>query len=422
MPTQISVTSYYYRRGGAEAVMLDQNELLASRGWEIVPFAMHYPENLESEYDGYFVEEIDFASDYPPLQKARKAVKSVYSLEARRAIGRLVDDTRPDVVHAHNVYHHLTPAIFGAVQARSVPVVMTVHDLKIGCPSKLMLAPDGVCERCKGGRTWNAVVQKCHKDSRLLSGIVALETSLHRLLGSYSRNVDRFVLPSRFHRDKLVEWGLPAERARYLPNAVDVSSLMPDYRPGDRFVFVGRLSPEKGLDTFVRAVAAAGVPATLVGTGPQEAELGQLALALDADVEFVGYRTGDDLFDLVRGARALVLPSECYENAPVVILEAYGVGTPVIGSDLGGIPELVVPGETGLLAAAGDVDGWAARLRLLADRPDDELAAMGRAGRAFVENGFTRERYLEGLLDIYAELGVGGGSTSRSGRAPTRES
>lgn len=422
MPTQISVTSYYYRRGGAEAVMLDQNELLASRGWEIVPFAMHYPENLESEYDGYFVEEIDFASDYPPLQKARKAVKSVYSLEARRAIGRLVDDTRPDVVHAHNVYHHLTPAIFGAVQARSVPVVMTVHDLKIGCPSKLMLAPDGVCERCKGGRTWNAVVQKCHKDSRLLSGIVALETSLHRLLGSYSRNVDRFVLPSRFHRDKLVEWGLPAERARYLPNAIDVSSLMPDYRPGDRFVFVGRLSPEKGLDTFVRAVAAAGVPATLVGTGPQEAELGQLALALDADVEFVGYRTGDDLFDLVRGARALVLPSECYENAPVVILEAYGVGTPVIGSDLGGIPELVVPGETGLLAAAGDVDGWAARLRLLADRPDDELAAMGRAGRAFVENGFTRERYLEGLLDIYAELGVGGGSTSRSGRAPTRES
>ena len=116
MPTQISVTSYYYRRGGAEAVMLDQNELLTDRGWNIVPFAMEYEKNFETEYDDYFVEEIDFASDYSPVEKVRKVVKSVYSLEARREIGRLIDDVRPDIVHAHNVYHHLTPAIFGAIQ------------------------------------------------------------------------------------------------------------------------------------------------------------------------------------------------------------------------------------------------------------------------------------------------------------------
>jgi glycosyltransferase involved in cell wall biosynthesis len=406
VPTHISVTSYYYRRGGAEAVMLDQNELLVDRGWEIVPFAMEYEQNFDTEYSDYFVEEIDFASQYAPVEKVRKVVKSVYSLEARREIGRLIDDVRPDIVHAHNVYHHLTPSIFGAIRKKGVPSVMTVHDLKIGCPSKLMLAPDGVCERCKGGKTWNAIGQRCLKDSLALSTIAAFETSLHQILGSYKKNVDLFILPSHFHMNKLIAWGLPEEKARYLPNAVDVSDLSPTYGAGARFVFVGRLSEEKGLLTFVKAVAASGVAATIVGTGPQEPELRALVERTGADVEFAGYQTGDVLFDIVRDARALVLPSECYENAPVVLLEAYGVGTPVIGSDLGGIPELIVGGETGLLATAGDVDSFATQLRTMNLKTRSELSDMGHAGREFVETRFTRTHYLEGLFDIYRELDV----------------
>jgi len=169
-------------------------------------------------------------------------------------------------------------------------------------------------------------------------------------------------------------------------------------------VFVGRLSEEKGLLTFVKAVAAAGSKATIVGTGPQEDELRQTVEATGADVEFAGYQTGDGLFDIVRGARALVLPSECYENAPVVLLEAYGVGTPVLGSNLGGIPELIVPEQTGLLADAGNIDSFAEALRRYDDMSDAEVATMGEAGRAFVEANFSREQYLQGLLDIYAEL------------------
>ena len=387
--------------------MLDQNELLTERGWDIVPFAMEYEKNFETGYDDYFVEEIDFASDYTPVEKVRKVVKSVYSLEARREIGRLIDDVRPDIVHAHNVYHHLTPAIFGAIQKKGVPAVMTVHDLKIGCPSKLMLAADGVCERCHGGKTWNAVQQRCLKGSLPLSAVAALETTLHNFLGSYKKNVDLFVLPSHFHMNKLIDWGLPADKARYVPNAVDVSGLVADYTPGERFVFVGRLSEEKGLLTFVKAVAEAGVQATIVGTGPQESELRALVASTGADVEFAGYQTGDALFDIVRGAKALVLPSECYENAPVVLLEAYGVGTPVLGSDLGGIPELIQPGTTGELATAGDVTSFAEKLTALAERSDAELSHMGRAGRTFVEERFSREHYLQGLLDVYGELGVG---------------
>jgi len=406
VPTQISVTSYYYRRGGAEAVMLDQNALLESCGWKIVPFAMEYEKNFDTDYDEYFVEEIDFASDYTPAEKVRKVVKSVYSLEARREIGRLIDDARPDIVHSHNVYHHITPAIFGAIKKKGVPNVMTVHDLKIGCPSKLMLAADGVCERCKGGKTWNAVQQRCLKGSLPLSAVAALETTLHNALGSYRKNVDRFILPSHFHTNKLIDWGLPKEKTRYLPNAVDVTEMVPDFTAGERFVFVGRVSEEKGLITFVNAVAKAGVAATIVGTGPQEDELKALVERTGANVEFAGYQTGDALFDIIRSAKVLVLPSECYENAPVVILEAYGLGTPVLGSELGGIPELIVPGETGLVAEAGNADSFADQLTAMQDMNAAELEAMGRAGRAFVESRFTREQYLEGLLDIYRELGA----------------
>ena len=172
---------------------------------------------------------------------------------------------------------------------------MTVHDLKIGCPSKLMLAPDGVCERCKGGKTWNAIGQRCLKDSLALSTVAAFETSLHQMLGSYKKNVDLFILPSHFHMNKLIEWGLPEEKARYLPNAVDVSDLSPNFEPGTRFVFVGRLSEEKGLLTFVNSVAASGVAATIVGTGPQEPELRALVERTGADVEFAGYKSGDAL-------------------------------------------------------------------------------------------------------------------------------
>lgn len=406
MPTQISVTSYYYRRGGAEAVMLDQNELLEAAGWKIVPFAMQFGENDPSEYDEFFVEEIDFASDYSAAEKVRKVVKSVYSLEARAAIGKLIDLVHPDVVHAHNVYHHLTPAIFGAAKKKGVPVVMTVHDLKIGCPSKLMLAPDGVCERCKGGKTWNAVRQRCLKGSVALSAVAAFETSLHRALGSYRKNVDLFIVPSHFHTKKLIEWGLPEHKTRYLPNAVDVTGMRADFTPGERFVFVGRLSEEKGLATFISAVAAARVKATIVGTGPQEEELRRLVDRTGADVDFAGYVTGKPLFDIVRNARALVLPSECYENAPVVLLEAYGVGTPVLGSDLGGIPELIKNGETGLLAPAGEVEAFADALRQLQSMPDPALAELARNGRSFVETRFTKERYLDDLLSIYRELDI----------------
>ncbi len=163
---------------------------------------------------------------------------------------------------------------------------MTLHDLKIACPAYNMLAHDGICERCRGGLLYNVALHRCIKGSFTLSTIVMLESALHRLIGSYSRCVSRFVVPSRFYATKLEEWGMPAGLFRHIPNFVDVPKFEPHYRPGDRFLYFGRLSREKGLQTFIRAAAKARCKLAIAGTGPELETLRRLAAELGVDVDF----------------------------------------------------------------------------------------------------------------------------------------
>lgn len=402
----LSINNYYYRRGGAEVVFLEQNHLFEEIGWDVVPFSMRHAKNLASPWQDWFVDEIEFGEDYSLFQKLINAGKITYSFEAGRKVAGLVQRVKPAIAHAHNVYHHISPAIFGRLKALGVPTVLTLHDLKIACPAYKMLTHDGICERCKGGAIWNVVVHRCIKNSLPLSAVIMVESAVHRLLGCYSRHVDRFVVPSRFYLEKFVEWRWPRERFAYVPNFVDSAALQPRGMPGRSFVFFGRLGPEKGLATFVRALALAGASGWIVGTGPEEDRLRRLATETGADVEFLGYRTGEALFDTIRNARAMVLPSEWYENAPMSVMEAYALERPVIGAAIGGIPELIREGETGAVFPSGDAEALAARLREFAAMSDDEILAMGKAGRGWVERDFTAERYRERLLELYRGMGV----------------
>jgi glycosyltransferase involved in cell wall biosynthesis len=227
---------------------------------------------------------------------------------------------------------------------------------------------------------------------------------VHRLFGLYAANVSRFVVPSRFVLEKLVQWGWPRERFAYIPNFVDVERFRPGAEIGNRFVYCGRLDDLKGVGTLVRAAALAKQPLTLVGRGPQEAHLRQLSAELGADVEFLGHRTKDALADVIQSARAIVVPSECNENAPLALLEGYAAGRPVIGSRIAGIPELVRERETGLLFPAGDVEALAAALAELAALPAARLAEWGKAGRHWVEQDFSAETYRNRLVALYQSL------------------
>lgn len=402
----LAINNYFYRRGGAEAIFLDHMSLFEEIGWDAVPFAMQHPQNLPSDWSDYFVSEIEYGRASSAFTKVKQAAKIIYSREAQRNISALITAAKPDIAHAHNVYHHLSPSIFSTLKDHNIQVVMTVHDLKLACPAYKMLVDGHVCEQCKGGHIYNVVANRCIKGSLPLSGLVLVETAIHRMLGLYRNKVDRFVVPSRFYRDKLIEWGWPQEQLVYIPNFVETQHLQPVYEAQDYFLFAGRLAPEKGLVTLIHAAAKTGVRLVIAGTGPDEAALHALVKVLDAPVTFAGYVTGEKLHRLIGEARALVLPSEWYENAPVSILEAYALGTPIIGARIGGIPEMIREGETGLSAEAGNIDDLAQQLATMAALPLAERNHMGLAGRDWILNDFSADAYRERMLTLYAELGV----------------
>jgi glycosyltransferase involved in cell wall biosynthesis len=421
MATLLSVNNYHYYRGGAETVFLEHNRMFDEMGWRVMPFAMRHPKNIESEWSRYFVDEIEFGESYSTTGKLARAAKVIYSFEARRNLRRLFREARPDVCHAHNIYHHISPSILGLLHEQGIPTVMTLHDLKIACPAYNMLAFDGICERCKGGRVHNVLVHRCVKGSTALSGVVMVESLLHRLLGSYRNHVDRFVVPSRFYIEKLVEWGFPRTKFQYIPNFVAADRYTPGYSPGKSFVYFGRISPEKGLATLIRAVGEAGCALRIVGTGPQTEELRALANTLSAKVTFTGYLSGEALHEEVRRARAVVLPSEWYENAPMTVLEAYALGKPVIGARIGGIPEQILDGRTGFAFPSGDADSLAAVVRSVADLADSDVANLGRAGRRWVEEEFSASNYCDRTVELYRGLGIDVQSHSTTARTERKK-
>jgi glycosyltransferase involved in cell wall biosynthesis len=406
MPRLLSVNSYHYRRGGADAVYFDHAALFEEEGWENAFFSMHHENNFESKWSKYFVDEIQIGQNYSLLEKVVKATKVVYSFEAQRRIAQLIDDYRPDIAHLHNIYHHLSPSILSTLKSKGVPVVMTAHDLKLACPNNKMLTAQGVCEQCKVSRYHRAIVNKCVQNSRAASTIIAVESSLHRWLDSYKKHVERIVVPSRYFIDKLVQWGWPQEIFRYIPNYVDSERFQCAFEPGQYFVYFGRLAQEKGVATLVKAAAAAKVPLVVVGTGPLESELKSLAAHLQAPIEFVGYQTGDALHKYLANSRANVLPSEWYENAPISVLESMAMGKPSIGARIGGIPEIVRPGESGWLFDSGSVEQLTSLLGEVASMPSNKISSLGRRAREIVEIEFSRKRYVNSMLALYSELGV----------------
>lgn len=407
MPHLLNINNYHYRRGGADAVYLDHAALMESLGWRNSYFSMHHPDNLPCETSGYFVDEIQLGHRYSLAEKAVKATQVVYSFEARRRLRRLIGDRQPDLAHVHNIYHHISPAILSVLKESGIPAVMTAHDLKLACPNNKMLNASGICERCKGGRYHQAVLNRCVHGSVAASAIVALESTVHGWLGSYRRHLEKILVPSRFFIDKFVEWGWDRRQFVHVPNFVDAGHLEPSYEPGDYVVYFGRLSHEKGLRTLIRATSAAKLPLVLVGAGPLDQELRATATELGAQVEFAGYRSGAELHALVRGARVAVLPTECYENSPICVLESFALGKPVVGARIGGIPEMVREGSTGWLFESGNAESLSAVLRQAYDCPNPHLRELGRQARAVVETEFSRASYTAAVLEIYARLGVG---------------
>jgi glycosyltransferase involved in cell wall biosynthesis len=408
IPSLLSINNYHYPRGGADAMYLAHGQRFEAMGWRHAWFAMHHPRNLPTAWSQHFVDDIEFGHRYTPVELVSKAASSIWSLQAQRRLRAVLEAARPDVVHLHNIYHHLSPSILPVLQRAGIPTVMTAHDLKIACPNYRMHTQGAVCERCRKGSVLNAVTHRCVRDSVSASALVALEATVHRVLRSWHRGPDRIVSPSRFLIDKFSQWGFDRSRFVHIPNPIDAHRIEPAPVAGQHFVYIGRLSSEKGLDHLISAVRTAGVSLVVAGEGPLASQVAAAVQAQPDRIQWAGRLEAAQVQALVRSARAVVVPSQWYENAPLSVLEAFAAAKPVIASHIGGLPEMIDHGRTGWLVPMDDPNALGEMLAAVRDLPDARVEEVGRAAREYVLTEHSWSGYLDRMQTLYAQLGVHG--------------
>lgn len=418
------VNKFHYRKGGAETYYLTVGSELERMGHEVAYFSMRHPDNLPCEWDKYFVTQREYNNVKNPLKAARDGMALIYSPEAKRNFQALCEEFRPDVVHLNNVHRQITLSILDAPYLREnkVPVFYTAHDYVTVCPGYLMLDGDGrVCDAClEDGRYRHCIEGRCVKGSRAKSALAAMEASFNRAHKS-NRRIDRVIAPSRFMRSKLIEGGWPEDKVVFLQNFADDAILDRAANAGadatDRenpyLLFFGRLSVEKGVDTLLRAFDAAlpslpqNMRLVVVGDGPDAADLKALASSLGcaSRIEFAGYQTGGALQAYVERASLAIASSRWRENMPYSIVEALAAGTPVIGTNIGGIPELVDEGKTGFICEPGDVSSMADAISRGTSAFLDLSAysMLQRNCRSYVMENCSREKFMSDLVNLYKE-------------------
>lgn len=403
----LMVHKFYYVEGGAERYVFNLTEVLEREGHTVIPFAMHHERNQDSPYKDYFSPYFNpeqLKAGKNPVSILKTASRTVYNKDAQQNLSRLIKETQPDIAHVHSVYHHLTPSIFKTLKAHGLPVMLTLHDYKLVCPNYIFLdGKNRVCEACKGNYYFNATLRKCFRQSYAASFLVTVEAYLHKYLKSYLANIDLMVSPSRFLGQKIAHYGYADIPILVQPYTLDVDAYKPHYGPSDYIVFMGRLTHEKGVHFLLDAMKEIrGAQLMLVGTGPLESQLRQQIADEGIDnVIMPGYKSGEELRDLVSHAKFTVITSEWHDNSPLVIYESLSLGNAIVGARMGGIPELIEDGKDGFIYEPGNRYDFIEKVQFLIDHPDKAIE-MGRAGHKKAEREYAPREHYNKIMDLYA--------------------
>lgn len=400
----VMVNKFHYIKGGSETYYFALKRMLEKEGHTVVDFSMQDDRNYPSDFSEYFVSNVDYEKTPGLKNKIKIAANIIYSREAKEKFEALIQKEKPDLVHLHIFQHQISPSILEVIKKYNLPTVYTAHDLKMVCLNYKMMHHGEICEECKGGQYYRCAKNRCVKDSFLKSCINVAEGYLHKWLKSYDA-IDAIVTPSAFYQKKFEEFGVAGERIIHIPNFLDKDEPAVNLREDSKqyYLYFGRLSEEKGIMTLIKAVEHLDVMLYVVGTGP----IGEIADSYLKEnnvknVSLMGFRSGQELLDLVGNAKAVILPSEWYENGPYSAIEALQMGRPIIGADIGGIPELI--NGNGMLFQSGDVKDLQKTILQFEALPQDIYGAMELASRALYQKQYTWEAHYRLLQTVYDRI------------------
>ena len=392
MKRVVIANKFYYNRGGDCIASIALEKLLRSKGHDVAFFSMQYPQNFHSEWERFYPNEVDFNGGIAGKLVALGRVFS--SREVKRKFSAFIDVFKPDVLHLNNVHSYLSPVIGEIAHEKGIKVVWSLHDYKLICPTYLCLRNGHPCTLCVKGMVSNVLSEKCMKGS-LPASLIAYLEALYWNRKRLMRNTDHFIAPSHCMKSLMEEGGFTASKITVVPHFTDRSypSIIGKAAKEDYYCFIGRLSEEKGIATLVEVANRLPYPLYVIGTGPLKDKL-----CGESHVRFLGFKDWDEIQRILSKARFLVSPSECYEVFGLSNIEAQCLGTPVLGADIGGIPETIDVPSCGMLFEAGNKIDLEDKIKLMFERSFNykRIAEVAK-------ERFSADNYYKEIIKIYEQ-------------------
>ena len=395
----LHVSHNYFVAGGSDRYFFELGRLLEEHGHRVVPFCAADSRNDSTRFAEYFPKSVN--TNRPGLADA---MRFVYSNSARSSLKRLLADEPVTLAHLHIYYGKLTGSILRPLKEVDIPIVQTLHDYKLLCPVHSFISGDEICEACQGRNFWRAIPKRCNRQSVARTVLSVTESYVSKWLGAREM-IDHFIGVCDFLSQKMIQYGLPKDKITTIHNFIDAKRYTPVDEPGKYLLYFGRLERTKGIYTLLDAMSAVPqVECVIAGDGRERAGVERAIQERNlSNVRFVGFISGSALHDLIRGSACTVIPSEAYENCPMSVLESLALARPVIGTDIGGIPELINDGVDGFIVRPGDIDSLGAALEKIFRDPM-AAAEMGRRGREKIEQQFSASVHYERVAEVYEKV------------------
>jgi len=395
------INKFYFQKGGAEKYFFDLKKLLEDKGNTVVLFAMQHKKNLKTKYNKYFVSEIKTKPSKNIFKNLKTICRFWWSLEARRKIKKLLLNNKINIAHLNNIYHQISPSILPIFKKHKIPVVMTVHDYSLVSPNYNMFLNGKIYDKICGKKYYKCLFDKCVNKSFVQSLISVIEMYLHhKILNVYKKNIDIFIAPSRFVEKKLLDAGFDKNKIKLLPHFIDCNeTALPSYKASDYILYFGRLSAEKGIDFLVDVMQyLPNIKLKVVGQGPLEEKIKLQIKSYNLNnIELMGYKSGNELENIIKNSNFVVAPSLSPETFGLNILESQVLGKIVIASNIGALPELV---EKKFLFEPGKLEDIINKIKSLTKiKKNDILDSYEIAEK--VRKKHNPELYYKKLLEIY---------------------